>query len=112
MLTPEDLDVELEIPAELVRVVEQDLMNLAPWRIMPRELALRGCAGSGKDTQRDMCPLLVGRTQTTWHALSRLGPARWRSSTTSRAQGRELRNRFPSFWDWFRAAVEDMISFE
>lgn len=28
------------------------------------------------------------------------------------AEGWERRKRFSSFWDWFRAAVEDMVLFE
>jgi hypothetical protein len=28
------------------------------------------------------------------------------------SEGSELRAEYPSFWDWFRTAVEDMIGFE
>lgn len=28
------------------------------------------------------------------------------------SDGAELRKRFDTFWDWFRAAVEDMVLFE
>jgi hypothetical protein len=28
------------------------------------------------------------------------------------SEGTELRQRFDTFWDWFRTAVEDMVLFE
>jgi len=44
----------------------------------------------------------------------------WRASSNSEvlivhdysSPGRELRNSYVSFWDWFRSAIDDMIEFD
>src|SRR5262245_12438668 len=45
LLSPEDLDVSVPLPSELVRVASQGLLDLSPWHVMPRELASKRLTG-------------------------------------------------------------------
>lgn len=45
LLAPSDLDVALELPLELVRLVAQNVVDLTPWQVMPRELAIKRIRG-------------------------------------------------------------------
>lgn len=39
MLNPDDVDVSFVPPAGLSRIVDQGLVDLTPWHIMPRDWA-------------------------------------------------------------------------
>ncbi len=45
LLAPEDLDVSVPLPKELVRVASQGLIDLSPWHLLPRDLAKKRMTG-------------------------------------------------------------------
>lgn len=56
ILQPEDLDVSIALPEGLRRAVEQNLVDLTPWHIMPRALAHKRLQGLRKRYRRKYVP--------------------------------------------------------
>ena len=112
LLEAADLDVTIRLPDGLLRVAHQNLLELTPWHVMPRELALKRMQGLRLRYSRKYVPF--ARRQDN-DDLACVDPARPNEVVVVHdfaSEGSEERRRFESFWDWFRAAVEDMIAFE
>jgi hypothetical protein len=112
MLESSDLDVQVKWPDGLLRIVRQGLEDLTPWHVMPRDLALKRLDGLRQRYSRKYVPIAYRQDN---DGLACIDPARPDEIVIVHdfaSEGSELRQRFSSFWDWFRAAVEDMVLFE
>jgi len=112
MLEPGDLDVQVKWPEGLLRIVQQNLVDLTPWHVMPRDLTLKRLPGLRQRYSRKYVPFAYRQDN---DDIACVDPARADEIVIVHdfaSEGSELRERFESFWDWFRAAVEDMVLFE
>jgi hypothetical protein len=112
ILQPEDLDVPTTPPRGLLRVVEQNLVDLAPWHIMPRELARKRLQGLRQRYGRKYVPFARRQDNDDLAVTVPEHPERIIVIHDFADEGTEVVAEFDSFWDWFRAAVEDMVAFE
>ncbi|HEX4341008.1 MAG TPA: hypothetical protein VH062_34100 [Polyangiaceae bacterium] len=112
VLERSDLDVELQLPEALSRIVNQHLVNLKPWRVMPREEAVARLEGLRQRYSRKYVPFARRRDNDDVACIDPARPDEIVIVHDFASEGTESRQRFDSFWDWFRAAVEDMILFE
>lgn len=102
-----------QYPPEFLRVTSLHLVNLDPWRILDAEEAARATSllraqYVARETvafaQKENCETFAcweksaGSRVLTLHAFATPG---WESGTE-----------YDNFWDWFRDAVDDMISWE
>jgi hypothetical protein len=111
-LRVEDLDVPMVYPDGLERVLEQGLFDLTPWHIMDREAAKQRLHGLRNRYKAKYVPF--ARRQDN-DDIACIDPERSGHVVIVHdfaAEGYERRQDFDSFWDWFRAAVDDMIAFE
>jgi len=109
---PQDLDVQVELPNGLRRLHQQNLLDLTPWHIMPRELALKRLQGLRQRYARKYVPFARRQDNDDLACFDPSLAQRIVVVHDFAAETTEARQQFPSFWDWLRAAVEDMISFE
>ena len=112
LLRPEDLDVRLAYPAGIKRVVEQGLIHLVPWHIMDREQATQRIRGLRQRYRTRYVPFAWRQDNDDIACLDPERAGRVVVVHDFANDGYERRRDFDSFWDWFRAAVEDMIAFE
>jgi len=106
-----DLDVQASIPEGLGRLLEEELTNLTPWHIMPRELALVRLRGLRERYTRKYVPFAQRQDNDDLACLDPALPAKVVVVHDFASEGHECRQEFDSFSDWFRAATEDMILF-
>jgi hypothetical protein len=107
-----DLDVAIRLPEGLLRIADQNIVDLAPWQVMPRELALERLKGL---RERYSCKYVPFARRQDNDDLACIDPATPNEVVIVHdfaSEGSERRRRFSSFWDWFRTAIEDMIAFE
>jgi hypothetical protein len=111
-LTTKDLGAELTFPAGLQRIVEQSLVDLSPWQILPRDQALARMAGLRARYKTAYVPFARRQDNDDLAVLVPNAPDRVVVIHDFAEEGWEVEAEYASFWDWFRAAVEDMIAFE
>ncbi len=107
-----DLDVDVEIPSGLQRLHQQNLLDLTPWHLMAREPALKRLQGLRQRYARKYVPFARRQDNDDLACFDPSLGGRIVVVHDYASETTEARKQFPSFWDWFRAAVEDMISFE
>jgi hypothetical protein len=112
ILQPEDLDVSITLPHGLLRAVEQNLVNLTPWHIMPRDLARKRLQGLRQRYGRKYVPFARRQDNDDLAVTVPGNPERIIVIHDFADEGTEVVAEFCSFWDWFRAAVEDMVQFD
>jgi len=112
LLRGEDVDVPMVLPTGLERVVQQGLLNLAPWHIMDREAAKQRLHGLRERYKTKYVPFARRQDNDDIACIDPERPGHVVIVHDFASEGYELRRDFNSFWDWFRAAVEDMIIFE
>ena len=112
MLSLSDLDVPLTWPEGLVRIVSQNLVDLTPWHVMPRDLALTRLRGLRQRYSRQYVPFAYRQDNDDIACIDPARPDEVVIVHDFASDGFELRQRFDSFWAWFRVAVDDMITFE
>jgi hypothetical protein len=112
ILLPEDLDITIAIPEGLERLNRQHILDLTPWHLMPRELALKRLHGLRQRYASKYVPFARRQDNDDLACLDPAIPGGVIVVHDFAAETTERRRQFPNFWDWFRAAVEDMISFE
>ena len=112
LLAPSDLDVALELPVELVRLVAQNVVDLTPWHVMPRELAIKRLRGLRQRYSRKYVPFAYRQDNDDLACIDPAHPTEVVIVHDFASEGTEARQRLATFWDWFRQAVEDMIGFE
>jgi hypothetical protein len=112
ILQNEDVDVGF-VPAQgLLRLVEQSLVDLTPWHIMPRELARKRLNGLRQRYTTPYIPFAFRQDNDDTAVVLPGDPERVLVIHDFADEGSEVRDEYPTFWDWFRAAVEDMVEFE
>jgi hypothetical protein len=109
---PGDLDVDLKLPDGLLRIVSQNLVDLTPWHVMPRDLAVKRLRGLRQRYSRKYVPFARRQDNDDLACIDPARPDEVVIVHDFASEGTELRQRFDSFWDWFRAAVEQMVFFE
>lgn len=112
MLEPGDVDVPVAFPEGLRRIVEQNLVDLTPWHVMPRELAVARLRGLRQRYSRRYVPFARRQDNDDLACIDPERPGEVVIVHDFAAEGSELRERFDSFWAWFRSAIEEMIAFE
>lgn len=112
LLRAEDIGPDVALPAGLVRIVEQGLVDLSPWLILPRTEALARMVGLRARYKRPYVPFARRQDNDDLAVLLPDGPNRVVIVHDFASEGWEMRTQYETFWDWFRAAVEDMIEFE
>lgn len=102
-----------EYPSEYLRLVDQGIVRFAPWYLLDSKLAkLRNDGLQTRYPGRDLVAFAA--------RFDRDDIACWESGKIGSvviihdfaSQGSESRNEFPSFWEWFRTAIEEMIALE
>ncbi len=109
---PGDLDVPLRLPEGLGRILRQNLVNLTPWHVLPRDLAVKRLRSMRHRYSRQYVPFAYRQDNDDLACIDAANPDQIVIVHDFASEGTELRKRFDSFWDWFRAAVEDMVLFE
>ncbi|RYE51736.1 MAG: hypothetical protein EOP21_00560 [Hyphomicrobiales bacterium] len=112
ILEPGDLDVQLRLPDGLIRIVNQGIVDLSPWHVMPRELALKRLHGLRLRYSRKYIPFAYRQDNDDIACIDAEQPDTIVIVHDFASEGTERRDRFDTFWEWFRAAVEDMVLFE
>jgi hypothetical protein len=107
-----DLDVPVELPEGLMRIVKQNLVDLTPWHVLPRDLAVKRLRGMRQRYSRKYVPFTYRQDNDDLACIAPPWPNEVVIVHDFANEGAELRKRFPSCWDWFRAAVEDMVCFD
>ena len=112
LLAPNELDVSITYPDGLVRAVRQGLVDLTPWHILDRDIAIRRLRSMRERYRRRYVPFAGRQDNDDVACLEPTAPGRVIVVHDFAAEGSERRRDFESFWAWFRAAIEDMIEFE
>ena len=112
LLHPEDVDGLLEYPDGLQRIAQQGLANLTPWHLMDRAAAKQRMQGLRERYKAKYVPFARRQDNDDIACIDPRRPGHVVIVHDFAGEGSECRREFDSFWDWFRAAVDDMISFE
>jgi hypothetical protein len=112
MIDVKNIDVQVNLPAGLLRIVEQNLVDLTPWQVMPREMAAKRLEGLRQRYARKYVPFARRMDNDDLACLDPERPEEIVIVHDFASEGFEQRRRFDTFWDWFRAAIEEMIAFE
>jgi hypothetical protein len=109
---PGDLEEPAKLPEGLVRIVKQNLVDLTPWHVLPRDLAVKRLRGMRQRYSRKYVPFAYRQDNDDVACIEPTNPEEIVLIHDYASEGSELRKRYDTFWDWFRAAVEDMALFE
>jgi hypothetical protein len=109
---PGDLDVPVKLPEGLLRIVKQNLVDLTPWHVLPRAVAVKRLRGMRQRYSAKYVPFAYRQDNDDVACIDPAKPEEIVIVHDFASEGTELRKRFDTFWDWFRAAVEDMVLFE
>lgn len=112
MLEAGDLDVPVMLPEGLLRIVKQNLVDLTPWHMMPRDMAVKRLHGLRQRYSRKYVPFAYRQDNDDIACIDPSRPEEIVIVHDYASEGTEGRQHFDSFWSWFRVAVEDMITFE
>jgi hypothetical protein len=112
LLEPGDMDVLVTFPEGLRRIVDQNLVDLTPWHVMPRDLAAKRLHGLRQRYSRRYVPFARRQDNDDLACIDPDRPGEIVIVHDFATDGSELREHFDSFWEWFRSAVEEMIAFE
>lgn len=112
-------DSRVELPAWVVdaagfhRLLVQGLLDLTPWHLMTEsEMGERGVGLQRRYPERELWPFARRQDRDDVACWERSQPGAVIVIHDFASAGHEQRQRYSSFWDWFRAAIEDMIEFE
>jgi hypothetical protein len=102
-----------QYPSEYLRLVDQNIVKFAPWYLSDAKLARLRNEGLLKRYPDRRLFAFAARFDNDDIAC-------WESGKAGRSvilhdfawEGFANRKEFASFWDWFRAAIEEMIVFE
>src|SRR5215831_19344452 len=111
LLHAEDLDVTLAYPEGLHRIAQQGLASLTPWHLMDRAAAIQRLQGLRVRYTAKYVPFARRQDNDDIACFDPARPGNVILVHDFSSEGYERRRDFDSFWDWFRAAVEDMILF-
>jgi hypothetical protein len=111
LLSAQDLDVEVTMPEEINRLASQGLTNLTPWHIMSRDLAQKRMKGLRARYRTKYVPFAKRQDNDDLACIDPNIAGRVVIVHDFSSEGSEHHAIYDNFWSWFRAAVEDMISF-
>lgn len=111
LLSAQDLDVAVALPEEINRLASQGLTNMAPWHIMPRDLAQKRMKSLRTRYRTKYVPFANRQDNDDLACIDPDMPGKVVIVHDFASEGSERDATYDSFWSWFRAAIEDMISF-
>lgn len=111
-IEPEDIDVAVLLPEELLRVVRQNLVDLTPWHILPRERARTRLQGLRQRYRTKYVPFANRQDNDDLAVLVPEKPGQVVVVHDFADEGSEIVAEYSSFRDWFRSAIDDMLLFE
>ncbi|MFF1820615.1 hypothetical protein ACFVWG_25140 [Kribbella sp. NPDC058245] len=107
-----DLPMGFTYPASFVRVVGLGLVDFEPWQVLSGELLYFQYRGLGdRYPGRGLVPF-ARRQDNDDVACWTVGSPEVLLIHDFADPGYELRETLPSFYDWLRRAVEDLVEFE
>jgi hypothetical protein len=113
LLSIDDLPPDFEYPQEFIRVVELGLTNLEPWWILKGEPLRDRFRGLRERYPDNLVVPFAARQDNDDVACWDLAQGNIVIVHDYAAPGWERRRpEFATFYDWFRQAVEDCITFE
>jgi hypothetical protein len=111
LLHPKDVASEVPFPPELERLASQNLISFEPWSVMPSEQARVRFEGLQSRYQRGYFPFARRQDNDDVACLDPTRPGAVIVVHDFASAGSEAKAVYETFWDWFRAAIEDMIEF-
>lgn len=112
MLSLVDLPHGFSYPASFIRVVELGLVDLEPWLILEGGLLHDRYRGlEARYPGRRLVPF-ARRQDNDDVACWQVGEQQVLIIHDFADPGREVRETLPSFYDWLRRAIDDLIDFE
>lgn len=114
ILSPKEIPEWLQqYPPEYLRLIDQNIVKFSPWYFLDSKLARLRYDGLQKRYPNRHLFAFAAR-------LDNDDIACWESGKPGQvliihdfaSEGFANRKEFASFWDWFRAAIEEMITFE
>jgi hypothetical protein len=112
LLMAEDFDEPVTLPTGLLKVVEHNLIDLTPWHIMPRDLALVRLKGLRQRYRKKYVPFAYRQDNDDIATMLPGVPDHVVIVHDFAGEGTEVVCEYGSFWEWFRAAVDDLIAFD
>lgn len=112
LIGPKDIEAGVLVPGGLLKVVEQNLVDLSPWHILPRDQALAHLEGLRARYKTAYVPFARRQDNDDLAVLLPNAPDRVVIVHDFASEGWELRAQYETFWDWFRAVIEEMIAFD
>lgn len=95
------------------RLLDQGLANLTPWHLMTdSEMTERVAGLKRRYPERELWPFARRQDRDDVACWEKGQPREVVVIHDFASAGYEQRQRYGSFWDWFRSAIEDMIEFE
>jgi len=105
--------IEFEFPIELKRIIEHDLYNLEPWHILDTDQILKRYQGmKERYPAKELIPFASRQDNDDVACFEKGSGYRIYLIHDYASQGWEQHAVYDDFWQWFRAAIEDMIWFE
>jgi hypothetical protein len=100
-------------PSAFLRIVEQNLVDLTPWYVMDSHNVVERMKGlKQRYPTRDLIPFARRGDNDDVACFERGKGESVIVIHDFSSPGYEERAVFPSFWDWFKCAVDEMILFE
>ena len=101
-----DIDVDVSLPEGLFRLAAQNLIDLTPWHIMPRDLAIKRMQGLRLRYSTKYLPFARRQDNDDLACIDPLTPTAIVIVHDFSQEGSERRESFASLWDFFSAVVE------
>jgi len=102
-----------QYPSSYLRAVNQNLVDLTPWYLMDAGKVLERMAGlKRRYPDRDLFPFARRDDNDDVACFERNGNESVVLIHDFASPGFEQRHVFPTFWEWFKYAVDEMILFE
>lgn len=113
LLTGEQLPDWFQYPREFQAIIDRNLVDLAPWSILfGDQLRERSAGLKQRYLNRSLVPFARRLDNDDVACWERGGGNTVIIIHDFASPGFEDRQRYDSLWDWFRAAVDDMIEYE
>jgi hypothetical protein len=100
------------LPKELERLISQRVVDLTPWHIMPSDLAEQRMASMRSRYSKAYVPFARRQDNDDVACLVPDEPGGVIVVHDYAAEGSERVATYARFWDWFKAAIDDMIEFD
>jgi hypothetical protein len=112
LLQQHELPGWLEYPVGYLRLVDQGVTNLTPWHLIDKPEVIERMLGLRKRfPRRDLFPFALRQDNDLVACWENNQPEKVVVIKDFASEGWENTKTHNSFWEWFRAACDDMISF-